>query len=114
LLDATGYLKDNRLLPHGFDKHTAPANVAVHGDALDDPSFGDHGDTVHYSMAVPAGTPGPLRLEAELLYQPIGYRWASNLKNYEAFEPRRFTAMYEGMAGGTATTLATVATTPGR
>ena len=109
LLNATGYLKDNRLLPHGFAKAGAPANVAVHGDALEDPSFTDRGDTVHYSMAVPAGATGPFRVEAELRYQPVGFRWANNLKHYDAFEPKRFTTMYDGMQGGTAVTLASAA-----
>ena len=97
------------LLPHGFDKGSASANVAVHGDALADPSFTDQGDVVHYSMAVPADAIGPIRLEAEFLYQPVGYRWANNLRNYDAYEPRRFVAMYESMANGTATTMATAA-----
>ncbi len=39
LLNGVKYLKDNRLLPHGFDKHTAVKDVAVVGDALDDPNF---------------------------------------------------------------------------
>lgn len=106
LLNAVGYLKDNRLLPHGFEKRNAPANVAVHGDALDDPAFTDRGDRVHYSMAVPSGANGPFRVEVELRYQPIGYRWASNLKAYDAPEPRRFVAMYDGLSSGSATTLA--------
>jgi hypothetical protein len=58
-------------------------------------------------MAVPAGAAGPFKVEAELRYQPVAYRWASNLKNYDAFEPKRFTAMYDSMQGATATTLAT-------
>ena len=29
LLHAVGYLKDNRLLPHGFDKTTADKDIAV-------------------------------------------------------------------------------------
>ena len=40
LLTATQYLKDNRLLPRGFDKATAPAAIAVRGGAADDPDFG--------------------------------------------------------------------------
>jgi len=110
LLNAVGYLKDNRLLPHGFDKLNASGDVAVHGDALDDPSFTDRGDTVHYSLAVPADARGPLRLEVELRYQPIGYRWANNLKNYDAAETRRFTSMYDNLAGGSAATLASAST----
>ena len=31
---ALRYVKDNRLLPEGFDKRSAPKDVAVHGDAL--------------------------------------------------------------------------------
>ncbi len=40
----------------------------------------------------------PFRVEAELYYQSIAYRWAMNLKRYDAEEPRRFTAYYEAMA----------------
>ena len=39
-----------------------------------------------------AGAQGPFEITAELWYQPIGYRWANNLKRYNsATEPRRFT-----------------------
>jgi hypothetical protein len=101
LLAATGYLKDNRLLPHGFDKGTAGAAIAVHGDALLDPNFTDHGHRVSYVVTV-AGTNGPYSVTAELWYQPIGYRWANNLKAYNAAEPRRFTDHYDAMAGESA------------
>ena len=45
---ASRYLKDNRLLPHGFDKRTAEPDIAVHGAALDDPDFTGAGDRVRY------------------------------------------------------------------
>ena len=45
-------------------------------------------------------------VDAELLYQPIGFRWATNLKTYDAPEPRRFTGYYDAMAGSGAATLA--------
>jgi hypothetical protein len=32
---------------------------------------------------------------AELLYQSIGYRWADNLRRYDAPEPVRFVGYYE-------------------
>jgi cytochrome c551/c552 len=101
LLSAVGYLKDNRLLPHGFDKGSASTEIAVHGGALEDAAFNDRGDRVHYRVDV-GNTPGPHRVEAELWYQPIGYRWASNLKPYDAPEPKVFTDHYDAMAGTSA------------
>jgi hypothetical protein len=41
-----------------------------------------------------------------LLYQPIGFRWANNLKTYQASEPRRFTEYYDSMASGASAVLA--------
>ena len=78
LLHAVGYLKDNRLLPHGFDKATAMKDIAVTGGAADDPGFTDKGSTVRYVVST-GGAAGPFKVEAELWYQPIGFRWAHNL-----------------------------------
>jgi len=104
LLTALRFVKDNRLLPHGFDKQTAGDDVAVHGEAETDPTFVGGGHTIRYSVAV--GGEAPLQVEAELWYQPIGYRWAMNLKPYDAAEPNRFVGYYEAMASGTAVMLA--------
>jgi hypothetical protein len=106
LLKGVRYLKDNRLLPRGFDKRTAEPDVAVHGAAADDPDFVGAGDRVRYSVDL-ANARGPFVVEAELLYQPIGYRWATNLKAYaQAREPRRFAEYYGAMAATETTTLA--------
>jgi hypothetical protein len=105
LLNGVRYLKDNRLLPRGFDKKTADAEIAVHGGAIDDPDFTAGGDLVRYSVPL-NGASAPYTVTAELLYQPIGFRWANNLKAYDAAEPRRFTSYYDAMAGATTTTLA--------
>lgn len=105
LLQGVRYLKDNRLLPRGFDKRTAEADVAVHGGAADDPDFEAGGDRVGYAVPL-RGAIGPFTVSAELLYQPIGFRWANNLKRYDAPEPRRFTSYFDSMAGASATTLA--------
>jgi hypothetical protein len=105
LISTVGYLKDNRLLPHGFDKSTAAADIAVHGEAAQDPAFGPQGHQIRYSVDV-AGAPGPFQVEAELWYQPIGFRWASNLKRYDSAEPRRFNAYFDSMGGGSAVVLA--------
>jgi hypothetical protein len=45
----------------------------------------------------------------QLWYQPIGYRWAHNLKPYAAVEPERFVAEFESMAGGSAVMLSSAA-----
>ena len=105
LLTGVGYLKDNRLLPKGFDKTTADKDIAVLGNALQDSAFTDAGHKVRYSVPV-GNAQGPFHVEVELWYQPIGYRWANNLKKYDAAEPRRFNGYYESMAAGSAALLA--------
>jgi len=110
LLTALRFVKDNRLLPLGFDKHTATPDIAVHGEAEADPDFGAGGDTVQYSAPV-SGAHGPFRIDAELWYQPVGYRWAMNLKPFDAPEPRRFIAYYEAVAPGSGIILASASVT---
>jgi hypothetical protein len=105
LLTALQYLKDNRLLPHGFDKQTAGKDIAVHGEAAMDPDFTAGGDAVRYSVAA-GEAQGPFQVEAELWYQPIAYRWAMNLKAYDAMEPKRFVGYYEATAQGSGALLA--------
>ena len=113
LLLGVKYLKDNRLLPHGFDKKTAEADVAVPGGADEDPDFTAAGDRVGYAVPV-TGASGPFTVSAELLYQPIGFRWANNLKRYDAAEPRRFTSYYDSMSAASATVLARASATTSR
>lgn len=109
LLTAVRYLKDNRLLPHGFEKTTADKDIGVIGDALADPEFSGAGHRIRYAVTVPDG---PVEIQAELWYQPIGYRWANNLKAYSAAaEPRRFTGYYDAMSRAASVLLASAATT---
>jgi hypothetical protein len=111
LLTATQYVKDNRLVPRGFEKSTAEPDIAVHGQALGDADFTDAGDRVRYNVAVTGA--GPYTVEAELRYQPIAFRWADNLRAYDAPEPRRFVSFYDAMSASSSTTLAkTAATVP--
>lgn len=104
LLSAVRYLKDNRLLPRGFDKATAETFVQVVGGAGQDPDFTGGGDRVRYSVPVGNGQ-GPFQVEVELRFQPIGFRWAQNLKSYDAPEPKRFVSYYDAMAAGTSETI---------
>jgi hypothetical protein len=105
LAAAVGYLKDNRLLPSGFNKQNADKDIAVVGDAADDPNFTDAGDSIHYSVAL-ANAQGPFQIEAELWYQPIGFRWAHNLSAYDAPETKRIVGYYDSMPSATAVVLA--------
>jgi hypothetical protein len=105
LLTAVRYLKDNRLLPHGFDKSTAHEDIAVRGDAADDADFVAGGDRVRYSISLD-GTNGPYTIRAELWYQPIGYRWAQNLRMRPSEETDRFVGYYNAMASFSALILA--------
>ena len=105
LLQAVGYFKDNRLLPRGFDKKTAEPDIAVVGGAADDPGFTGGGSAVRYMLPT-GGAVGPFRVEAELWYQPIGFRWAQNLAPYKASEPQRMVQYYNKAAGRTAVLLA--------
>lgn len=78
LLFGAKYLKDNRLLPAGFDAASGGADVAPIGVPGSDTDFAAGGDQVVYTMDV-GQAPGPLSVTVEVLYQPIGYRWAQNL-----------------------------------
>jgi hypothetical protein len=106
LLHGVRYVKDNRILPRGFDKTTAEPDVAVHGGAAADADFMGGGDRVRYRVALADGVSAPLRVEAALLYQPIGYRWAANLRSYDSDETRRFSRYYVESAPASATRLA--------
>jgi hypothetical protein len=107
LLSGARYLKDNRLLPRGFDKGTAEPDIAVIGEAAADADFTGGGDRVRYSVPV-SERDGPFQVEAELLYQPIGFRWAHNLRPYDASEPKRFVEYYQAMSTSATATLARV------
>ena len=105
LLQATHYAKDNRLLPRGFDKATASPDIMVRGSASADGDFDGSGDRVRYEIPVPAGR-APYTLEVVLRYQPIGFRWAANLRGYDAAEPRRFVQYFDAMAAASSAVLA--------
>ena len=105
LLSAVRFIKDNRLLPNGFNKNSVDQDITPQGDAMNDNDFGAGGDRIRYSIPV-GSAQGPFQVEAELWFQPISYRWASNLKPYAAMEPQRFTGYYETMSSGSGVMLA--------
>jgi cytochrome c551/c552 len=105
LLQATSYLKDNRLLPRGFDKATSTSDIAVRGPAAADRNFTGEGDRVTYVIDLADGS-APFELSVELRYQTIAFRWADNLRRYNAAEPRRFVSFYDAMAESSTAVLA--------
>ncbi len=110
LLNALRYEKDNRMLPKGFDKKTADDEIGVKGSAAQDPNFQGGGDRISYSVPV-GNAQGPFTVEAELYFQIIGFRWAENLRKYDAFEPKRFVGYYEQMSTGSAVMMSRVTAT---
>ena len=105
VLSATQYLKDNRILPAGFDKASAPADIAVRGKAASDPDFAAGSATTRYAVSTGSAA-GPFRISAELVYQPIGFRWAHNLASYKAQETQSFVRDFEQAAANSAVVLA--------
>jgi hypothetical protein len=77
----------------------------VLGDAASDPAFVGGSHRTRYSIDVTRAR-GPFRIDAELWYQPIGYRWAQNLRLQPAAETDRFVAYFESMAHVSGLTLA--------
>jgi hypothetical protein len=105
LLSAATYLKDNRMLPDGFDKTTANEEIAVHGGAETDDNFIGGRDRIGYTVDISTAE-GPFIVDVELMYQPIGYRWAHNLGDQKADEIERFIDYYEEMADSSSVVLA--------
>ena len=101
LMSAHEWVKDNRILPEGFDPARADPRVQSVGIAAGDPDFEAGSDRVHYTVPIDPGD-GPFTLEAELWFQPVGYRWAENLAAYDAAETRRFLRYYREMAHASA------------
>jgi hypothetical protein len=77
LLKAAGYVKDNRILPAGFDKLSPHPDTGVRGLALDDVNFVEGSDVVTY--LIEGNFEKPLKIRAELLYQPISYPFVKSL-----------------------------------
>lgn len=86
------WLVDDRLLPRGWSPEHPVAHRTAPAGVGDDPSFRAGGDRVTFEIAVEAE---PATIEAALLYQPLGARWAAELLRWETPEVERFRTMYE-------------------
>ncbi len=94
LLRGAKYLKDNRILPAGFDKSTAPADIKVVGPAKKDENFVGGSDNVRYQIAgLPAGR---YSVRADLVYQTLAHGFAKDLfSDTVTPEVVDFKAMYD-------------------
>ena len=105
LLTGIRYIKDNRILPRGFDKTTADEDIAVHGPAYDDGNFLGGKDKISYRISLKEAE-GPLIVRAELMFQTIAYRWAQNLEPYDTPETNKFVSYYNAMSNSSSVVLA--------
>lgn len=92
LLRGMTYLKDNRILPLGFDKTTAPNDVKVVGSALSDKNFIGGSDSVSYQIKGLTGS--NYTVEAELVHQPLAYSFANDLFQEPDDEVADFKTMF--------------------
>lgn len=112
LLRGSGYIKDNRLLPVGFDKAIAADDIGVDELALEDANFTGGGDRVMYSINV-GDAAGPFTIRAELLYQSIGYNWAEKLRAFATDESAAFLAYVDAVPNVPVVVASTSATVGG-
>jgi hypothetical protein len=96
LLRAARYIKDNRLLPDGFEKAAPYDDIAVRGEAREDETFLGGLDRIQYVVTLP-DSPGPYTVTIELLYQPISFRWVEDLRQYQGEEIESFLRYYEAV-----------------
>lgn len=96
-LSAAGYLKDNRLLPRGFEKINADSDIAVYGAASGDQNFTGGGDTVTYRIDISrvAQAQRPVQFTARLLYQSVGRRFMEDLRRDATEQVRRFAGYFD-------------------
>jgi len=94
MLRATGVAKDNRLLPRGWDPARGVADgiapVGVGGDG----NFAGGSDLVHCVVPIAEGQDAFV-VEAELLFQTLGSRFAAEFFRNDLPEVRRFQRMFD-------------------
>ena len=94
LLRAAEHMKDNRLLPKGWNpNHPDAEHTGVYGAASRDESFVDGADVVTYELHVPPAD-GPYRIQASFLYQTLSPRFAAELFTHSTSEIVAFKRYY--------------------
>ena len=97
LLRGAQYLKDNRLTPKGFDKLTAPSDVAVRGEAANDADFNLGSDEITYR--IPVAVAGELDVSVSLNYQTITHGFLQDLYREDHLEQvQTFKTLYDAQS----------------
>lgn len=97
LLRSAKYLKDNRLTPKGFDKSNVPDDVAVKGQAADDPDFNLGSDDIVYRF--PVFVAGELEISVSLNYQTISHGFLQDLYDDNQLDQvNDFKTMYDAQS----------------
>ena len=105
LLRGMDYLKDNRLLPSGFNKQTAPLDIKVAGNALEDINFTGGSDEISFQIAdLSADT---YSIKVELVYQTLSYAFAQDLFTDKSEEVNSFKQMFDASKAKSSTITAT-------
>lgn len=99
LLRGATYLKDNRLLPNGFNKLTAHEDVAVAGIAYNDNNFIGGSDQISYRIS--NLTDANYTVKTELVYQTIAYGFVRDLFTDNSAEVNDFKKMYNDSSNKT-------------
>jgi hypothetical protein len=97
LLKGYEYIKDNRILPAGFDKLSANPEFAVFGSALEDEDFVGGIDRLRYQVEL-GEAQGPFTVTANVFYQTIGYRWMENLRAFQLPETDQMATYYDAIS----------------
>jgi len=92
LLESSQYLKDNRVLPKGFDKNTVPDDVGVYGLAKADGNFTQGQDSLRYQLDVSQFNSNYFTIDIYFNYQPVAYSFLQDLFADESISVARFKA----------------------
>ncbi len=92
LLEAAQYLKDNRILPKGFDKYTVADDIGVYGFAKEDDSFTQGKDDLRYKIDISQFNSNYFIIDINFNYQPIAYSFLQDLFTDETTAVERFQA----------------------
>jgi len=91
LIRGASYLKDDRLLPKGWSADHKEARRTWPAGTEGDKDFVGGSDRVHFAIDLTGkNAEGPLQVEATLMYQALGGRWAAELFQYDTPEIKRF------------------------